>query len=148
MATRRRIAQEPLQEAPALDQPDAVEEESDGTTDLNPTVDGEPDLPDGPQEPEFMYNFSKLAMIVRRTWLTKDFEELETEVRGWSSVDRLPEDHGFSREELAGYLALLNACAAANLPAVVVPSYRIIRSQTWKDQVVPKLTTQLSLAEE
>ena len=53
----------------------------------------------------------------------KNRDELESEIRGWESVPRLPDDHGLSDDELRAYLAVLLRCGERGLKPELWPSW-------------------------
>lgn len=76
-----------------------------------------------PESPIASTTYNIGGLPIRSSWRRASVADLETEIRGWSDVERLPEDHGLSRVQLVGYLALLNRMAADGAHPETWPDY-------------------------
>lgn len=99
---------------------------SDGGPDPSALLEGDSgqDAPE-PTEP-IKITYSLEGLQYRSKWLRSSVADLETEIRGWSSVERLPEDHGLSRGQLVGYLGLLNSLGDQGVHPDQWPSYTVM----------------------
>lgn len=107
---------------------DAAENGDDSTDDEAPTTEsagatGEGGGDESTESPEAAVK-PEYDTSLPRKYLSMDEAALVSEIRGWQSVPRLPDDHGLSVDELRDYLYLLDQCGERGIDPKLWPSYQ------------------------